>query len=136
VQELVFQAMSDQVEEVDFSHFWDGVESRIAQQDSPSLRLRLRLWIERWKLAWPSSAPAWATVAVVLSVSAFLLSRPPSSDITSVSQEAPPSVLAARENDQAQIESLSSTETVFLWNESASNATVIWVSDDNDGGMP
>ena len=40
----------------------------------------------------------------------------------------------SRMDDQAQIESLTATTTVFLWNEPISNATVIWVGD--SGGMP
>jgi anti-sigma factor RsiW len=136
VQELVVQTISEQVEESDFSNFWEGVASRLDQQTPPPWRLRLRLWSERLRLSWSPSAPAWAAVAAALLVVTLLVLHPPSSnDQGPVPHETSPTVLAA--NDQAaQIESLSSTGTVFLWNEAESNATVIWVSDDNDGEMP
>ncbi len=135
VQELVVQTISEQVEESDFANFWEGVASRLDQQTSPSWRLRLRLWRERLRLSWSPPALAWAAVAAALLLVTLLLSHTPSSnDQGSVPHQPSPTVLAA--NDQAQIESLSSTGTVFLWNEPESNATVIWVSDDNDGGMP
>jgi len=135
VQELVVQTICEQVEESDFANFWEGVTSRLDQQTPPSWKLWLRLWRERLRLSWSPSAPAWAAAAAALLLVTLLLSRAPSSnDKGSVSHEISPTVLAA--NDQAQIESLSSTGTVFLWNEAESNATVIWVSDDNDGEMP
>ena len=76
----------------------------------------------------------WAVaVAIVLFVAALFLPRPYlSPDLVSKNLEQ--SALVA--NDQAQIESLSSGATVFLWNEPANNTTVIWVGDDSDGGVP
>lgn len=137
IQELVFQTISDQVEETDFSHFWDGVESKIVHQDSPPWGVRLRLWFERWRLAWPPATPAWAAAAVIMTTTALFLSHtPPANDTTPVSSKPPSPVLVAKANDQAQIESLSATATVFLWNEPENNATVIWVSDNAEGGMP
>ena len=40
------------------------------------------------------------------------------------------------DNDQAQIESLSASDTVSVWNEPTNNSTVIWVSDEGEGGLP
>jgi hypothetical protein len=137
IQELMFQAVSDQVEAIDFSHFWDAVENKITQQAPLSWGIQLRLWFERWKLAWFPSVPVWATAAIIIFLTTVFFSRtdsPPTS--ASTPQKTPPPVLVARANDQAQIESLSTTGTVFLWNEPENNATVIWVSDENDGGMP
>jgi anti-sigma factor RsiW len=135
VQELVVQTISEQVEETDFSDFWEGVASKLDQQTPLSWRLWLQLWRERLRLTWLPDAPVWAaTVAALLIVSLLVSYTPSSKENGSASRETPPTVLAA--NDQAQIESLSSTATVFLWNEPEGNATVIWVSDDNEGGMP
>jgi hypothetical protein len=135
VQELVVQTISEQVEETDFSDFWEGVASKLDQQTPLSWRLWLQLWRERLRLTWLPDAPVWAaTVAALLIVSLLVSYTPSSKENDSASRETPPTVLAA--NDQAQIESLSSTATVFLWNEPEGNATVIWVSDDNEGGMP
>jgi hypothetical protein len=135
VQELVVQTLSEQVEETDFSDFWEGVTSKIDQEAPPSWRLWLELWREKLWLTWSPGAPVWAATAAALLVVSLLSSRilPPGKSVP-VPPEPPPAVLAA--NEQAEIESLSSTETVFLWNEPESNATVIWVSDDNEGGMP
>jgi len=127
VQELVVQAISEQVEESDFANFWEGVASKLDQQASSSWRLWLQLWRERLRPAWVPGAPAWAATTAALLVTTFLVFHPPAPS------DPAPTVLAG--NDQAEIESLSASETVFLWNESESNATVIWVSDDNDGEM-
>lgn len=135
VQELVVQAISEQVEESDFSDFWEGVASKFDQREPSSWRLQLQLWRERLRLTWAPGAPLWAATAATLLVTTLLLSQsPPPQESMPVPHETASTVLAA--NDQAQIESLSASETVFLWNEPESNATVIWVSDDSDGGMP
>ena len=39
-------------------------------------------------------------------------------------------------NNQAQIESLSATSTVLVWNEPTSNATVIWVDETPGEELP
>lgn len=135
VQELVVQTISEQVEETDFSNFWEGVASKLEQQAPSSWRLRLQLWRERLRLTWSFGTPMWvATAAALLVVSLLVSYLLLSKGNVPASGGIPPTVLAA--NDQAQIESLSSTATVFLWNESEGNATVIWVSDDNEGGTP
>lgn len=134
VQELVVQAVSERLEEGDFANFWEGVASRIDQQAPPSWRLWLQLWRERLRPAWSPGAPVWAATTAALLVATFLALHTPSQESLPVPHEPTPPILAA--NDQAEIESLSTTETVFLWNEPESNATVIWVSDDNDGERP
>jgi len=142
LEELVFQSISEVIEEGDFSGFWAGVENNLAQPVRAPWRVQLQVWREKWRTVWPLSAPVWATAAVVLFIAAFLFSRPPTPSGPFVaSRETPSPTYAANDhiyaaNDQAQIESLSATETVFLWNEPRSNATVIWVSDENDGGLP
>ena len=137
VQELVRQATSEEAEDLDFADFWEGVASKLNQPEFPPWRLRLRLWREKWRAVWPFSPPVWAAATAILFITTFLVSRtPPPKNSASVSQETPPPVFVAKEeNDQAQIESLSVTATVSLWNEPESNTTVIWVNDD-DGGMP
>ncbi|HEV8714564.1 MAG TPA: hypothetical protein VGX03_17265 [Candidatus Binatia bacterium] len=135
VQELVVQAISEQVEESDFSNFWEGVASKLDQQAPSSWRLWLQVWREKLRPTWAPGAPLWAATAATLLATTLLISQaPPPKGNAPKPHETSATVLAA--NDQAQIESLSASETVFLWNESESNATVIWVSDDNDGGMP
>jgi anti-sigma factor RsiW len=142
LEELVFQSVGEVLEEDDFSGFWAGVENKLAQPAHAPWRVQLQIWREQWRTLWPSSTPVWATAAVALFISAFLFSRPPTSSVSPVARQeiSPPSHAANDQvyaaNDQAQIESLSATETVFLWNEPRSNATVIWVSDENDGGLP
>ena len=134
VQELVVQAVGEQLEESDFSNFWEGVASRIDQQAPPSWRLWLQLWRERLRPAWSPGAPVWAATTAALLVTTFLVFYPPAKDGPPPLHDPAPTVLAA--NDQAQIESLSSTATVFLWNEQEGNATVIWVGDEYEGDRP
>jgi anti-sigma factor RsiW len=132
LEELLFQSVSEVIEESDFSDFWTGVEKKLVQSPPSSWHLQLQVWREKWRLLWPFSTPVWATVTVVLFLATLVLSRFPA--FSPVPQPPSPQIYAA--NDQAQIEFLSATETVFLWNEPQSNATVIWVSDENDGGLP
>jgi hypothetical protein len=127
-QELLRQAIDEQVIEIDFDGFWEGVEKRFSTPEL-SLSERWRLWWSSWQLLWSWRAPLWATVTTVLLVGvAFLLAQ-------SVREQQPQSGRLA-ENDQAQIESLSASDTVLVWNEPTSNATVIWVSDGGEGGLP
>jgi hypothetical protein len=50
-QELVSQAIEERVDSIDFSHFWQAVEDRLAAPPLPSTA-RLRLWYESWRFAW------------------------------------------------------------------------------------
>jgi anti-sigma factor RsiW len=134
VQELLVQAIDEQVEAVDFSDFWNEVGGRLDEPTRP-WALRLRLWREKWWLSRSPSAPVWAAILAVVLTPALLLSWvywPKGFASTPPEAES----LALASNNQAQIESLSTAATVFLWNEPASNATVIWVGDEGDGGMP
>lgn len=130
-QELLRQAIDEQVTEINFDEFWEGVEKRLVPPErSPSERLRL--WWSWWQSLWSWRAPLWATATALLFVGAvFLLSQ-------FVSEQKPHSIQSIQlaENDQAQIESLSASDTVLVWNEPTSNATVIWVSDGGEGGLP
>jgi hypothetical protein len=145
-QELLRQAIEEEVDAIDFARFWKGVEEKLPVQPLP-WTARMRLWSEQWRPRWAFSPPLWAVVAacLLLGISLwsgqlpFQLTRtdpPPRSTTTKnvTHEDSEPFALAA--NDQAQIESLSTTDTVMVWNEPASNATVIWVGDENDGGMP
>lgn len=140
VQELLSQTFDDEIEKIEFSTFWMGVEGKLQEQTSP-WRMRLQLWRARWQLSWPLSAPVWAAAALLITTT-LVLSNPPSfnetvsspNEIISSPQEDRTVALAA--NQQAHIESLSAVSTVSLWSEPASNATVIWVSEEDDGGMP
>jgi len=133
MQELLCQTFDEEIEQMDFSHFWIRVEGKLQEQPSP-WRVRLQLWRARWQLSWPISAPAWAAAALLVTTT-LLLSHPFSFD-----EPVPPlqatQTLALAANHQAHIESLSTASTVSLWNEPASNATVIWVSEGDGGGMP
>ncbi len=166
-QELLGQMIDEEIEVIDFSHFWQGVESRL-HEPQPSWAVRLRLWIERWHLTRPLSAPAWAVAAVLLLTFGVLFQQknvvPP--DITQLlpppqprtvpgenpqgdsPSPQPPSVLDrswdnngpdngfALVSNQAQIESLSSSDTVAVWNDPGNNSTVIWIGSDMNEGMP
>lgn len=123
-QELLRQAIDEQVADINFSRFWEGVESRLSEPElSFSERVRLR-WSE-WQPPWSWRAPLWAAgTAVILATTMFLRFQPAGE---------PPDRPA---DNQAQIESLSASDTVLVWNEPTSNATVIWVSDGGEGGLP
>jgi anti-sigma factor RsiW len=127
-QELLRLAIDEQVMEIDFSGFWQGVEDRLAEPE-PSLFERVRLWWDSWRPLWSWRMPLWAAAAVMLFVGGALIAA---------MLRGEPQSGASRlvDNDQAQIESLAATDTVAVWNEPTSNATVIWVSDEGEGGLP
>ena len=127
-QELLRQAIDEQVVEIDFNEFWAGVEEQLSTSELSSSQ-RLRLWWSSWQSLWSWRAPLWATVTTALLIgTAFLLSQR--------AGEQRPQPIRLADNDQAQIESLSTSDTVLVWNEPTSNATVIWVSDGGEGGLP
>jgi hypothetical protein len=134
--------------------------SLTATPSLPFWTVRFHLWRESWRFQQPDWVPEWtgsnvwtglvgatAAIAVLLSILPLL---PPSE---TAQTDTPTSVASApkqthmldepaflvsaptsRMDNQAQIESLTATTTVFLWNEPVSNTTVIWVGD--SGGMP
>ncbi|MGE0680992.1 MAG: zf-HC2 domain-containing protein [Candidatus Binatia bacterium] len=127
-QELLRQAIDEQVVEIDFDGFWEEVEKRLSIPEL-SLSERLRLWWISWQALWSWRTPLWATVTATLLVGAALL-------LSQLTGEQRPQSIRLADNDQAQIESLSASDTVLVWNEPTSNATVIWVSDGGEGGLP
>ena len=162
-QELLSQVIDEEIEGIDFSNFWQGVEDKLGEP-RPSWVIRFRLWIERWHLTQPLYAPAWAVAAVLLLTFGVLLqqksiiitqspnSSPPEriEDKSSyASSPLQPPVVPDQPSDrndldsgfafvsnQAQIESLSSSDTVAVWNDPRNNSTVIWIGSDMSEEMP
>jgi hypothetical protein len=166
-QELLGQMIDEEIDIIDFSDFWQAVENRL-EEPQPSWAVRLRLWIERWHLTRPLSAPAWAVAAIFLLTFGVLLQQkiavPPnltqsshtphsSTALVEKPQETllpsplPPPLDRSWDNEsldngfalvsnQAQIESLSSSDTVAVWNDPGNNSTVIWIGSDMNEGMP
>lgn len=134
-QELLCQAIEEQVEQLDLARFWDGVVEKLSKP-APPWTVRLHLWCARWWPRWSPNTAGWAVAAacVVVAMALFVsMARSPNTMVTAPQRA---ELLALAAGNQAQIESLSATGTVSLWNEPTSNATVIWVSDDSDGGIP
>ena len=162
-QELLSQVIDEEIEVVDFSNFWQGVEDKL-KESQPSWAIRFRLWVERWHLTQPLYAPAWAVVAVLLlTLGVFLQQKSvitakspsfsPSDRIEDKSSYASlalqPPVVPDHPTDrndldsgfafvsnQAQIESLSSSDTVAVWNDPGNNSTVIWIGSDLSEEIP
>ena len=157
VQELVRNGLDDAVERIDLSAFLDGVMDQLDTNlpATPSWTVRFQIWRESWRfqhLDWMpdnlSTGLVGATAAIVLLLS--ILPILPHSQ-TAQTDTPPPVAFApklvptpeepallvsaptSRMDNQAQIESLTATTTVFLWNEPVSNATIIWMGD--SGGM-
>jgi hypothetical protein len=148
-QELLSQVIDEEVEAVNFSNFWQGVEDRLGEI-RPPWSIRFRLWVERWHLTRPLYAPAWAVAATVLLTFGVLLQqqsaspprlafRPPG-DMAGSSPPlpAPPGLDPGFTlvSNQAEIESISSAETVAVWSDPGNNSTVIWTGSDMSEGMP
>jgi hypothetical protein len=124
IQELLLQEIDSHVDRIDFSKFWEQVERKLHVPTTLSWFERLHLWYERWWTGWPLKVPIGATMVAVLLFAFLFLSR---------SLKPEPSQTP---NNQAQIASLSAVTTVALWNEPTSNATVIWIEDDQGGVVP
>ena len=129
--ETLCQTLDEEVSGIDFSDFWPRVEqgmedrgpSRAGQWAS-----RLRLWRMQWQALFSWHMPVWATVVVLCLFGVVVFTQLPTPrEAVSVPAEWKPVRLAF--NNQAQIESLSATSAVLVWNEPTSNATVIWVDD-------
>jgi hypothetical protein len=148
--------IDEQVEAIDFSGFWSGVTSKLQEPRSP-WSVRLRLWYESWKPAWSFSPPAWTTAtALLLFAALYFLSYFPSQfspllpEEESLVQNNPPltesslppeslgsvPIATTLVDNQAQIESLSASATVAMWNDPESNFTVIWVGDETSEELP
>jgi hypothetical protein len=157
-QELLSQVIDEEIEAVNFSNFWQGVEDRLGEIQ-PSWSIRFRLWVERWHLTRPLYAPAWAVAATVLLTFGVLFQqqsafppyiarsfppsqpapRPPDNALDQSSPFPESSVLDpgfALVSNQAEIESISSSDTVAVWSDPGNNSTVIWTGSDMSGGMP
>lgn len=141
-QELLGQAIDEQVGAIDFSDFWQKVTSRL-QEPQSSWSVRFRLWYERWRPAWSFSVPAWAALATVLlfGVALFQAKSPSPEPNSTQPRLAVASTARVAWNDatvdnQAQIESLSTTDTVAMWNDPEKNFTVIWVGDGSSEELP
>jgi hypothetical protein len=163
-QELVSQVIDEEIEVIDFSNFWQGVADKL-EESQPSWGIRFRLWVERWHFTQPLYAPAWAVAAVLLLTFGVLFQQQSAIEIATSPGSSPlerredksshaslspqPSLvpdLPSDRNDpdnnfafvsnQAQIESLSSSDTVAVWNDPGNNSTVIWIGNDTSEEMP
>ena len=154
VQELVRDGLDNAIERIDFSAFLDGVMDQLDTNLAaiPSWTARFQLWRENWRFQLLDWVPEWTGSSVwtglvgATAASVLLLSILPIFDAPTPVALAPQpsqtlkepalfaSAPAAHIDNQAQIESLTATTTVFLWNEPVGNTTVIWVGD--SGGMP
>src|SRR2546422_3582151 len=55
-RELLWQEIEEQVEQIDFSGFWEGVAEK-RTRTPPPLAVPLQLWRGRWWSGWSLSAP-------------------------------------------------------------------------------
>lgn len=128
--EVVTHTLDATMSRLDLSDFWTGIEHRIAVQPAS----RSRGWVRRfrlWRLQW-RPAPFWtwsvgAAAALLIVVGVVMSQWPTGGDAGFETAAAPPPLSSL--DGQARIASLSAAETVLVWNEPTSNATVIWVSD-------
>ena len=136
--EALSQILDEEVADIDFSDFWPRIERGIAAQPSSltsQWASRFRLWRMQWHASFSWYVPAWATAVGLLLFTAAVSTQLPTSRGAVQIPAAKKPVLVAL-NNQAQIESLSATSTVLVWNEPTSNATVIWVDEIRGEELP
>ncbi len=134
-QELLQLTIDEGVENIEFAGFWNGVERKLSDQPSPKQwQWRRQLWWETWRSLWSWPTPAWMATTAVLCIGlagvAWQRQTPPPSP--PVIAESEP-LIQITDSNQAQIESLSTSDTVSVWNEPTNNSTVIWVNDEGEG---
>lgn len=131
-QELLRFTLDESLEDVGFSEFWNGVERKLTQEPQQRWRWRRQLWWETWRSLWGWPSPAWiaTTATLCVGLGIFAWQRPSFSPSDSPTKELP---FQITESNQAQIESLSASDTVLVWNEPMDDSTVIWVSDEGEG---
>ncbi len=127
--ETLCQTLDEEVACIDFSDFWSCIERGIEEQPPANQwASRFRLWRMQWQAPFSWNIPVWATTAVLCLFAALVFTQLPTSrEAVSVPVERKPVMLAF--NNQAQIESLSATSAILVWNEPTSNVTVIWVDE-------
>ena len=134
----LYQTLDEEVSGIDFSDFWPRIEQGIAAQPSSPTSpwaSRFRLWRMQWHPPFSWHIPAWATaVGLCLFTAAVSTQLPTSRGAVHIPAANKPVMVAL--NNQAQIESLSATSTVLVWNEPTSNATVIWVNETPGEELP
>ena len=136
-QELLRLTIDEQIEDIEFSGFWEGVENKLSvQQPTWWWRVRRQLWWDAWRPFWSWPTPVWATMMAVLFIGLVTLLWQRHATLIPTPPLVPSEPFVISDNDQAQIESLSASDTVSVWNEPTNNSTVIWVSDEGEGGLP
>ena len=136
--ETLYHTLDEEVSRLDFSDFWPRIEQGIAAQ-SPALANHWSNRFRRWRLQWQAPfswhIPVWATaVGLCLFTAAVSTQLPTSRGAVHIPIAKQPVMVAL--NNQAQIESLSATSAVLVWNEPTSNATVIWVDETPGEELP
>ena len=129
LQELVSDAISARVEEVDLSGFWPSIDRRLG---APPVAWweRVRTWWSEGEHRWVIGVPAFGA-AIAVAVLAFLF-------LTRAPQPATPELAApqmAAVDNAASIDSLESDlDSVAVLNDPETRTTVLWVSDDSTVG--
>src|SRR5258705_5046284 len=73
-QELLRLTIDEQIEDVEFSDFWSGVENKLSnQQPTRQWRVRGQLWWDAWRPLWSWRAPVWGVVTAVLLIGVAVL---------------------------------------------------------------
>jgi anti-sigma factor RsiW len=127
VQLLVSETIKKRVDEIDFGDLWSGIERRIVDVRVP-LATRVRAWWEGLQIDFDLRIPALVAAAAVAALAFTWYARQDSIQLIDAQQVATADDQAVSE---AAIESLETTfDNVDFFNDTASNATVMWVSDE------
>ena len=138
VQEALCRRLDEDLSRIDFSNFSDGVDRRIERHERVrSFASLSRFWdfIEALRRGF-SWAPRIGLIAGLALIFGWVISdqvEDKDRAVTVAERQAleEPVIMVSR--NQAQIESLSATSNLLVWNEPTSNVTVIWVDDTSEG---
>ena len=123
LQELVAESISSQVDEIDFTDFWAGVERRLGTVRVPWWQRAAAWWSagEQW---WPRRLPAFAAAAAIVALMLLLFGR------TQPTSQPGARQIAAVDN-AASIEALETdVDSVAVLSDPETRTTVLWVTDD------
>lgn len=132
VQVLVSDTLKKQVSEIDFTQLWPNIERQIADARVP-WTARARAWWEDVQAGFGLRIPAFVAAAAVAALAFSWYARQPGVNQPFDAQQ------VATADSEAALERLETTfDTIDFFNDPASDAVVVWVSDEGPlrGAMP
>ena len=162
-QELLNQMIEVQIDNIDFSNFWQGIAEKLSEPQL-SWGMRVRLWYESSRFMWLSPTPMWAFALLFLLFVPAHVAPPSLSSAPMVVQNIPkerpkgeelplpfspvstgpreaglsgsPPIQKVMYDNQVQINSFDPSVSVAIRINQANNSTVVWFGEGPSADLP